>query len=294
LYKILLSILLTIFVFTTCKKEEIRLSGSETMHETMLFLANEFSKINSKYHFDVKGGGSLEGILQLKKSMTDIALVSRELTDEEKLELGNFEQIPIAYDGASIVVHPSNSIDGLDLLTLSDIFSGKILNWKELGGPDLPIQLIIRNSNSGTASFFESHVLHRKDLGFDFYDPTRKYGSQTIVAQDNSDLVQKVSSSTGSISYIGMGLAHAAEPKMKVLKYSRKSDEEKILPTIENVIQRKYKLARALYVIFNDKSYKKVEEFISYITSEQGQQAIQKKGYLRSTLPEVNVESNRK
>ncbi len=294
MYKILLSILLTFFLFSTCKKEEVRLAGSETMHETMLFVTNEFSKSNSKYHFDVKGGGSLEGILQLKKSMTDIALVSRELTDEEKLELGKFEQIPVAYDGASIIVHPSNNLDGLDLLTLSDIFAGKIVNWKELGGPDLPIQLIIRNSSSGTASFFESHVLHRKDLGFDFYDSTRKYGSQAVIAQDNSDLIQKVTSNVGSISYIGMGLAHAAESKVKILKYARKSEDEKILPTIENVIQRKYKLSRALYVIYNDKSAKKVEDFISYITSEQGQQAIQKKGYLRSTLPEVNVESNRK
>ncbi|MCB1178149.1 MAG: phosphate ABC transporter substrate-binding protein [Leptospiraceae bacterium] len=287
---ILLILLLSIF---NCKKEKIVLTGSETMHETILFVSNEYMKKNSNFSLDVKGGGSLEGIYNLKKNLTDIALVSRELSEEEKIELGNIELLPVAYDGATIIVHPGVGIEGINLLKLSEIFSGKIKNWNEIGGKDIPIQVFIRNEKSGTSAYFKEHVLYKKDLGAKLYNTEEKYAENATVVEDNVELIEKVSSTPGAVSYIGMGLAHSAEPKVKVLKYSRREDDEKILPSIENVIQRKYRLARALYVIYDLKNAKKVEDFISFITSEEGQIAIQKKGYLRSTLPEVNVEGNK-
>ncbi len=281
-----------ILLFTfNCKKETIILTGSETLHDTVNYLANEFMKQNQKYSLNVYGGGSQEGLNKLKAKQTDIAMFSREITEQEKKEFGEkLVQIVVAYDGAGIIVHPQNPVQEIYLEQVSDIFTGKIKNWKELGGTDSPIQVVIRNEMSGTAAFFKEHIVQRKDLGIEHFQENADYTKDAKVVKDNHELVDYISKNVNSIGYIGMGNAHLAKDKVKLLKYSKLSNEEKVIPSIQNIIQRKYKLARGLYFLYFSENTK-VDEFISFTISEQGQQAIQKMGYLRSTLPEVEVKA---
>ncbi|MCX7997823.1 MAG: phosphate ABC transporter substrate-binding protein [Leptospiraceae bacterium] len=282
-----------LLTFLNCKKESITLTGSETLRDTANYLANEFMKHNRKYSLSVYGGGSQEGINKLRSKQTDIALVSRELTAKEKEEFGaNLIQVVVAYDGAGIIVNPQNPIEEIYLEQVSDIFTGKITNWKELGGRDFPIEIVIRNEMSGTAAFFKEHIVQKKDLGADKFEQNADYTKNARVVKDNYELVDYISKNPNSIGYIGMGHAHLAKDKVKLLKYSRFPDEEKVIPSIQTIIQRKYKLARGLYFLYLAENTK-VEEFITFATSEQGQQAIQKMGYLRSTLPEVEVKGNK-
>lgn len=277
------------FFFSFCgKKEKITLTGSETLHQTALYLTNEYAKQNNKYSLEVFGGGSQEGINKLKKKETDIALVSRELTEEEKVFFGeNISFITVAYDGAGIVVHPSNKVEELDLEQISSIFTGNAKNWKDLGGVDAPISVVIRNDMSGTAAFFKEHIVQKKDLPGKF-DSKLDYSSDAKIVQNNSELIDYISKNPNSVGYIGMGWANSSSDKVKLLKYGRKPEDEKVVPNLENIVQRKYKLARGLSFIYENTN-QKVEDFISFCTSEKGQQAIQKTGYLRSTLPEVEV-----
>ena len=289
-----------IFIFLNisfCKaKEPLSLAGSETMHEMILLLTNEFQKQNQNYLTDVRGGGSKLGIDALIGGIVDIAMVSRVLKPEEKESLNqdkNLEEIVIAYDGAAIIVHPDNPINSIDLLTLSDIFTGKIKNWKELGGDDIPIETVIRNNFSGTGLFFKEHVVQKQDLGDSFFDPSATYTSSAIVVDDNIELANKVAGLRGSISYIGMGSAASSGSKIKIIAYSRKKEDEPVAPTIQNLINRKYRLARGLYLVYKNENKKAVDEFVTFATGEVGQKIILKSGYLRSTLEEVEVKANR-
>lgn len=285
-------LVLFFFLFIlNCRKETITLIGSETLRDTANYLSNEFMKQNRNYLITVYGGGSQEGINKLRAKQTDIALVSRELTEAEKQELGaNLMQVVVAYDGAGIIVNPKNPIEEIHLEQVSDIFTGKTTNWKEVGGIDAPIEVVIRNEMSGTNAYFKEHIVQKKDLGLDKFNKDADYTKNAKVVKDNYELVDYISKNPNSIGYIGMGNAHLARDKVKLLKYSRFPNEEKVIPNIQTIIQRKYKLARGLYFLYWSDN-KKAEEFVTFTTSEQGQQAIQKMGYLRSTLPEVEVKS---
>jgi phosphate transport system substrate-binding protein len=286
---------LSIILLIDCKKEEkIIITGSETMHSMILLISNNFMKENKNYSIDVRGGGSGEGINELINGITDIALSSRELTESEFEKLNHnqtLESIIVAYDGAAFIVHPNNPVDKLTLEQASDIFSGKINNWKQLGGNDKKITIVIRDNYSGTAHYIKEHVVRQLDLGQSQYFKKKQndYAKDAIVLINNEEIIDFVDKNQNSIAYMGMGIAHV-KSKLKLLKYSRTKEEEAILPTIDNIIQRRYKLSRALKILYKtDKAGAKVDPFIKYILSESGQKGVLQSGYLRSTLSEVEV-----
>ncbi|MCE9499964.1 MAG: phosphate ABC transporter substrate-binding protein, partial [Leptospira sp.] len=277
------------------KKEKLKITGSETMHSMMGIIGTEYMKKSRKISVEVKGGGSAEGIEELVKGETNIAVSSRGLIDKELLDLekqGKIEQIVIAYDGTAIITHPNNSVQQITLDSASDIFSGKITNWKDLGGDDMPIQVLIRNDKSGTAFYFREHILRKKDLGEEEYRKNRfnEFTKNAKIMQTNEEMGNFISGNKGSVGYMGMGSAEVdAKNKVKPLKYSRTGKEEAVVASIENVYNRKYKLARPLYLIYITNSGNKIDEFVSFVTGEEGQAVIRKSGYLRSALPEVEV-----
>jgi len=298
-----LIVLAMISLVVTCgKKEKVKITGSETMHHMMDIIASDYMKKKRKVSVDVKGGGSAEGIEELVRGQTNIALSSRGLIDRELLDLekqGKIGQIVIAYDGTAIITHPENKVDKINLHSASDLFSGIISNWKELGGDDLPVQILIRNDKSGTAYYFREHILRKKDLGEEEFRKNRfnDFAKTSKIVKDNDEMADFISGNKGAVGYMGMGSAEVdAKDKVKPLKYSKTEKDEPVIASIENVYNRKYRLARPLYMIYITNSGNKIDEFVSFVTSEEGQLSIRKSGYLRSTLPEVEVKgyANRK
>ncbi|NCN09962.1 MAG: PstS family phosphate ABC transporter substrate-binding protein [Leptospira sp.] len=292
-----LIILLTIVLFNCGPKEVITITGSETMHGMAEYLGNEFEKENSKIKVQVFGGGSLEGITKLISGETNIALSSRDLQEKELASLskkGDLEKLTIAYDGVAIVVHPSNPIAKLDLKSISNIFQGKIQNWKQVGGLDKPIQVIVRNDKSGTLSYFTDHILKQKDLGIKEFEKNKNndYISSAKTVSDNNDMADFIAKNPNAIGFMGMGSANLENKgKLKALSYAIQPSDPFIEPSIENVYNRKYRMSRALYMIYRADSHEKVDAFSSFLTSEVGQELILKRGYLRASLPEVEVKA---
>ncbi len=292
-------IFLVCFLFAQCKKQEkIIITGSETMHSMILLIANNFMKENPNYSIAVRGGGSGEGISELMNGMTDIALTSRELSEVEFEKLNQnktLESLVVAYDGAAFIVNPSNPVEKLSLEQASAIFTGKIKNWKEIGGLDKPITVVIRDNYSGTSNYIKEHVVKQLDLGQSHYFKSKQndYSKEAVVLINNEEIMDFVEKNKDAIAYMGMGFAHV-KTKLKPLKYSRTKDEEAILPSIENISQRKYKLSRALKILYKtDKAGDKIDAFIKYLFSEKGQNGVLQSGYLRSTLPEVEVNASK-
>ncbi|MCW7507041.1 phosphate ABC transporter substrate-binding protein [Leptospira levettii] len=294
---LLFYILITIN-FVACKdKQTLKVAGSETMNSMMRFLGTEYEKVNSNVRVTVEGGGSESGIDRLRKGEIDMAVSSRALNQAEYDDLrktGNLEIVRLAYDGVALVVNPNNPVSKLHLVQTSDIFSGKIKNWKEVGGQDAPISIVIRNDKSGTQDYFQNHILKRRDLGdkeFNTYK-SNVFSPNAKIVKDNAEMAKYIQENPNSIGYMGMGSALVDhKDKLKALEYAKTSskDEPFVTPSIRNVYDRKYKLARELFIIYKTDQGDKIDAFVTYLTSEQGQVAVLQSGYLRSSLPEVEV-----
>ncbi|MCG9874838.1 MAG: PstS family phosphate ABC transporter substrate-binding protein [Leptospiraceae bacterium] len=292
--------LLILLTFAMCNcgpKEILTITGSETMHGMAEYLGKEFEKENSKIKVQVFGGGSLQGINKLISGETNIALSSRDLDEKELSSLskkGDLEKLIIAYDGVAIVVHPSNSITKLDLRQISDIFQGKLVNWKQVGGLDSPIQVVVRNDKSGTLSYFTDHILRQKDLGPKDFEKNKNnnYIGTAKIVSDNDEMADFISKNPTAIGFMGMGSALVENKgKLKTLSYAIQANDTFVEPSIENVYNRKYRMSRALYMIYRADSHGSVDSFASFLTGEVGQKLILKRGYLRASLPEVEVKA---
>ncbi|EOQ89234.1 ABC transporter, solute-binding protein [Leptospira yanagawae serovar Saopaulo str. Sao Paulo = ATCC 700523] len=292
---LLFYILITIN-FVACKdKQTLKVAGSETMNSMMRFLGTEYEKVNADVRVTVEGGGSESGIDRLRKGEIDMAVSSRDLNQAEFDDLrktGNLEKVRLAYDGVALVVNPSNPVSKLHLIQTSDIFSGKIKNWKEVGGQDAPISIVIRNDKSGTQDYFQNHILKRRDLGEKEYTTYKSnvFSPNAKIVKDNAEMAKYIQENPNSIGYMGMGSALVDhKDKLKALEYAKNAKDPFVTPSIRNVYDRKYKLARELFIIYKTDQGDKIDAFVTYLTSEQGQVAVLQSGYLRSSLPEVEV-----
>ncbi len=301
--KILFSLfyILVTFCLVQCKeKQTLKVAGSETMNSMMRYLGAEYEKTNSNVLVTVEGGGSESGIDRLRKGEIDMAVSSRDLNQNEFDDLrktGNLEKVRLAYDGVALVVNPKNSVSKLHLIQASEIFSGKIQNWKEIGGEDKQIQIVVRNDKSGTQDYFENHILRQKDLGSSAFDKNKsnQFAKNAKIVKDNSEMSKFIQENPYAIGYMGMGSAVVDnKDKIKTLDYARNANDPYVQPSIRNVYDRKYKLARELFMIYKTDQGDKIDAFVTYLTSEEGQAAVLQSGYLRASLPEVEVSAEAK
>lgn len=265
------------------------------MNSMMRYLGSEYEKVNSNARVTVEGGGSESGIDRLRKGEIDMAVSSRDLNQAEFDDLrktGNLEKVRLAYDGVALVVNPKNTVAKLNLVQTSEIFSGKIKNWKEVGGSDAPISIVIRNDKSGTQDYFQNHILKRKDLGLNEFNAYKAnvFSKDAKIVKDNNEMSKYIQENPNSIGYMGMGSALVEnKDKLKALDYAKTNKDPYVSPSVRNVYDRKYRLARELFIIYKTDQGDKIDAFVTFLTSEQGQVAVLQSGYLRASLPEVEV-----
>lgn len=299
--RLILSIILFLsWGMANCKKETLRITGSETMHTLLNVVASGYAQKNSSVKVEVLGGGSFEGIEKLFEGQTDIAASSRPLTPEEQTQFerkGKFENVLIAYDGIAVVVNPKNGVTNITLEQVSKIFSGEAKDWSQVGGKPGPIHVLLRNDKSGTAAYFETHILRQKDLGDKAYLENKKkeFLTDAKTVADNDVMADEIQKDPNAIGFMGMGSAQIQNKgKVKSLFYSKTGKDPFVEPNVNNVSNRSYRLSRGLYLFYLSDRGKKIDEFVTYITSEEGQALVLKSGYLRSTLSTVEVEAQAK
>lgn len=200
--------------------------------------------------------GSSVGIKQLQEGTLSLAGSSRELKAAE-VEAG-LVTTTIALDGLSVAVNSSVSISNLSMEQLAAIFAGEITNWKDVGGKDAKIELIVRDETSGTYGSFKEIVL----------DSQKKVPSvNAIVARENGELAAKIASTPNSIGYIGMAFNHIiTEAGGKILTING------IAPASETVKSGEYPISRELYVVSKGALQPSVEkDFVDFLLSAKGQ-----------------------
>lgn len=248
----------------------IKVKGSDTVLPLSQKEAEKFMKANPGTSITVIGGGSGVGIAALLDGTTDIAQSSRKLKMDEKLKLQeagrNIKEVQVAWDALSLIVHPSNPVKQLTREQIEGIYTGKIKNWKEVGGADLAIVAYSRESSSGTYEFFKEHVMNKKN-----------FGTSILNMPATGAIVQSVSQTKGAIGYIGFAYM---EKTVKDIKVSYDKGKTYIEPTVANAKSKVYPITRPLYYYFDKKIEKQVSPFVNYILSAEGQKNVSDVGYI--------------
>ena len=264
--KLVLSVLMVSAIATSSFAQKVK--GSDTVLPIAQKEAESFLK-KTKKSVTVIGGGSGVGIAALLDGTTDIAMSSRKMKFDEKVkcqETGNaiVEKV-IAYDALAVIVNNSNGVSKLTRTQLEGIFTGKIKNWKEVGGSDLKIVAYSRESSSGTYEFFKEHVLKNKN-----------YVNSILSMPATGAIVQSVSQTAGAIGYVGLAYL---EKSVKALHVS--FDGKKFVePSTENALNKTYPIIRPLYFYYDKKNEAKNKAFIDFVVSAEGQKIVDAVGYV--------------
>lgn len=247
-----------------------KIKGSDTVLPLSQKEAENYMKANASKTVTVTGGGSGVGISSLLAGTTDIAQASRKIKFSEKQKLKDSGkeavEVIIAYDALAVVVHPSNKVGKLTREQLEGVFTGKITNWKELGGDDLKIIPYSRETSSGTYEFFKESVLKNKN-----------YVNGIMSMPATGAIIQSVSQTKGAIGYVGLAYLNK---EVKALSVSYDAGKTFAAPSVANAKNKTYPVVRPLYFYYEAKVDKSTKVFIDYVLSPIGQKAVAEIGFI--------------
>ncbi len=254
----------------------IQNTGSDTIVNLALAWAEKYQQNHPEIRISVSGGGSGTGIASLINGTVDIANASRAIKGEE-IETARTNGIDpqefiISRDAIAVIVNPSNPVSELTLRQISDIYSGKINNWAEVGGEDRPIVRLSRETNSGTHIYFLEHVLR---LG-NSKDKTL-FAQNTLLLPSSEGIIAEVSDNPNAIGYDGLGYI---TPEVKVIAVAKETDQTPIIPSIETVNNGTYPIARDLYMYTASIPQGAVKNYIDWILGPEAQQIVSDLGFV--------------
>jgi phosphate transport system substrate-binding protein len=247
----------------------ITVKGSDTMVLLGQRWAEEYMKKNPGTSIQVTGGGSGTGISALINGTTDICQSSRSMKPAEKEKLRERYQttgteIPVAKDGLSVYVNQTNPLNEITMDQLKQIFTGKVTNWKDLGGPDAKIIVYSRENSSGTYVFFKEHVLQNADF------TPRAQNMPGTAAVVNAVGKEKLSIGYGGAAY---------SKGIKILKVKKDAGSPAVAPDKAAVLDGTYALSRPLFFYLRNKAAGDVKSFVDWVLGAEGQGVVDKVGY---------------
>ena len=249
--------------------------GSDTMVNLALAWAEAYAKLHPEVPISVTGGGSGTGIAAMINGTVGIANASREMTPEEiaAARANGFSptEFVVARDAIAVVVHPSNPVNGLTLRQISDIYTGKITNWKEVGGQDRPIVLLSRESNSGTYAYFLENVVRMGDNKSKLL-----FSPETLLMPSSEGISTEVRQNPNAIGYDGLGYVTADQ---KVLAVARDANSAYVLPAVATVNAGTYPISRPLYMYTPHEPTGQVKAYLDWILKD-GQALITQLGFV--------------
>jgi phosphate transport system substrate-binding protein len=269
LKRTVIAALAVLFPSVAAQAAPVTIKGSDTMVILGQRWAEDYMHKNPNLQIQVTGGGSGTGISALINGTTDICQSSRAMKPAEKSKLrdryaSTGVEIPVAKDGLAVYVHATNPITEITLPQLKDIFTGKVTNWKELGGSDTRIIVYSRENSSGTYVFFKDVVLQGRD-----FSPR----AQTMPG--TASVVNAVSKETNGIGYGGAAYAKG----IKILKVKKDAGTPGVAPDLGTVQSGTYPLARPLFFYLRNKPSGDIKTFVDYVLSDDGQKVISTVGY---------------
>jgi phosphate transport system substrate-binding protein len=244
---------------------KIVVDGSTTVGPIAKAFAEYYMDKHPDVNITVSESGSGNGAKSLINAACDVATMSRPMKNSEIKAARDAGVLPIehiiAMDGIAVVVHPSNPLANITIEQLRDIYTGKIRNWKALGGPDQPIVVISRDTNSGTYETFETLVMNREKLG----EKVEYVGS-------NGAVRQRVMSTPAAIGYVGLAFTDG----VKALTVNG------VEASAQTVANNKYPISRPLYMYTNGRPKQGTPlcDFVNLSATPEGRKIIEEKGFV--------------
>jgi phosphate transport system substrate-binding protein len=249
--------------------------GSDTLVNLALAWAETYMQDNPKVRISVTGGGSGTGIAAMINGTVDIANASRKMKAEEiaAAEANGISPVEhvVARDAIAVVVHPSNPVDALTLEQISQIYTGRITNWNQLGGEDRPIVLLSRESNSGTYVYFLENVIRLGDKKSEHL-----FSPDTLLMPSSEGISSEVRQNPNAIGYDGLGYV---TPDQKVLAVARDDSSPAVLPSVATVNDGTYPVSRPLQMYTAGQPTGQVYTFLEWVLSD-GQQLVSELGFV--------------
>lgn len=250
--------------------------GSDTMVNLALYWAEQYQKLHPEVRISVTGGGSGTGISSLINNTVDLANASRKIKSEEIESAIKNGVEPIEYvvarDAIAVIVHPDNPINQLTLKEISDIYTGKIQNWNELGGEDRPIVRLSRETNSGTHVYFLEEVIR---LGNS--DDKTIFSANTLLLPSSEGIIAEVRENPNAIGYDGLGYI---TEEVKVLGIAKETGSDYIFPTLNTVNNNLYAISRNLFIYAPGIPPTFVKDYLDWIISAEGQKIVENLGFI--------------
>ena len=238
---------------------KITVSGSTSIGPTMEVLAENYQKANEGVSIEVQQVGSSAGITNTIDGTSQIGMSSRDLKDEEKSE--GLEEYQIAIDGIAVITNTANDVKDLTMDQIKDIYTGKITNWKEVGGKDAQIVVVSREDGSGTRDGFQEIV------GFESEELT----GDAQISDGSGNIKTTVQGNENAIGYISFGYLDDSINSVKI---------GGVEPTEENVYKDKYPISRPFLLVTKGEATGDAKALIDYILSDEGQNTIKEEGFM--------------
>ncbi|MGG3688562.1 phosphate ABC transporter substrate-binding protein [Caldifermentibacillus hisashii] len=264
---VLITLVLTIILSACGKNEEksgttngnaatISISGSTSVGPLAEKLAEKYKEKNN-VNIEINQIGSSAGITNAVNGVSEIGMSSRDLKEEEKASL---QETVIAYDGIVVVTHPSNHVKNLTIAQVKDIFTGKITNWKEVGGDDLEIVVVSREDGSGSRDAFQEIV------GYSSGELVRN----SIIASGNGNIKTTVATNKHAVGFISFEYIDESINTVSI---------NGVEATAENVLRQKYSLSRPFLFVHKEENLSdEGKKFIDFILSSEGQKIVRETG----------------
>jgi len=252
------------------REQKVTLSGSSTAMPLAELAAEEFNMLQDDYHVSVTSGGTGVGIVDVAEGRSDIAMASREIKPVERMryETGDtkFQEYMVGYDAICLVVSPyiyDSGVKSLPKEQLRQIYTGSITNWRGVGGPDEEIFVIGRRAGSGTRDTFHEVILGSKEA---------EAPGVIIETSDSSEAKTAIRGGDNAIGYVGFSYVLHGDTKVVSL--------DGVMPTIQNIKNGTYPLARKLYFYTLGDPSPGARAFINYILSPDGQKIALENGFI--------------
>ncbi|MDY6069520.1 MAG: phosphate ABC transporter substrate-binding protein [Opitutales bacterium] len=248
------------------ENNSISVDGSTTVGPIAKAFAEYYRENNPSVNITISESGSGNGVKSLMNGSCNIATMSRFMKAGEFKSCVEKSVLPVAhtvaYDGLAVIVNPQNKISALSEKQIADIYTGKITNWKELGGEDAKIVVISRDSNSGTYETFNELVLKKA-----------KIAKSAEYVGSNGQARSRVNSTKNAIAYVGLGFADSSVKALSV---------DGILPTPQTVATGKYPIARPLYMFTNGspKMGSHLFNFVTLCLTPEGREIVTDLGFV--------------
>lgn len=242
------------------------INGSTTCAPVIQAWAEAFNELHPDVDVVVTGTGSGNGIAALINGTTDIAMASRKMKSAEREQIkGTPVEYTVAKDGLAVIVNPNNTVDSMTMEQIKDIFTGKITNWRELGGDDVQILIYTRDTSSGTYGFFKEFVLEDEE----YTEAGRRTAS-------NAAMANTIAQEKYSVGYVGLPFL---TDNVKAVAVS-KDGGEPVTPSVEKAMSGEYPIVRDLDVYTIGEAEDVAKAFLDFGFSAEGQALVQEVGYV--------------